>query len=114
MINSSIPVDEGIREGMLGQVIAFSQKMLAAAEQHEWTELADMSVKRQEMLERLFKNGPFEDIAEKMHDGLRKIMDIDEHIIKLGSASRNEVVRQLNQISTSQHAVKAYVVNSVK
>ena len=102
----------GVREGMLEDIVAFSQEMLAIAKQSEWIALSEMSVERQKMLELLFNKAPFDDIAEQMHAGIRKIMDIDEHIIKLGSASRDEVMGQLNQISTSRHAVKEYVTNS--
>ncbi|MCK5604176.1 flagellar protein FliT [Candidatus Pacearchaeota archaeon] len=113
MFSSSSAVQH-IQEAALRKIIIFSQEMLIVAKQHEWEALTEMSVDRQKMLESFFEKPIAEHVIENIQTGLKQIMSIDQDIVKLADASRDEATHQLSQLSTSRHAVNEYTNNGVE
>lgn len=97
--------------GRYAEMHALSQEMLRAAQAQEWERLAEMGLLRDSIVEELRIRDTARWTgaeAERKADLIRQIQVIDQEILPLAEAAREDARAQLGSIDVGKKLKKAY------
>ena len=91
------------------KVLRISQRMLATAEQGDWTLLGQLERERSRSLESLFQHPQMPAAISVIASALQQVMELDRECIALGQQAREAMAAELNQQTQGQQAVRSYL-----
>lgn len=89
------------------KIISISEKMLEHARQERWDEVTHIEQERKELLAQFFSN-PMNAQKTELSAGIRKILEKDREIVRLGSAKRDSLRNALQKFNRRKDVVEAY------
>lgn len=109
VIISSFPL-EGAKpqsEG-LNPILELSQRMLQLAQIKDWQTLASVEEARRDLIAAFFAQPYSGEAAAAIVDGIREVRALDEQIVVLSEAGRQEVANGMRQLQQAHRAMQAY------
>ncbi len=90
------------------EILALCRRMLECAERGDWDAVTDHELERRERLERYFSAAPVLGGSVGLAEAIRGIVTIDQRILTLGQARRNEIVASLRTLENGRRGAAAY------
>lgn len=89
-------------------ILRISGKMRELAHKLQWADLAQLEHKRQHLITSFFSSPVAPEEAELVHEGIYRILDMDQQIISMGKRHRAEISNKLVDFNTHKKAVSEY------
>jgi hypothetical protein len=89
-------------------ILRISGKMRQLAQQLQWADLAQLEHKRQNLIKSFFSSPVAPEDVGLVHEGIYRILDMDQQIISMGKRHRGEINNKLVDFNTYRTAVSAY------
>lgn len=93
-------------------ILNISAKMRQLAQELQWENLARLENRRQGLIKSFFSSPVAIEDTEVIHEGIHRILDIDQQIISMGKKHREEIGGKLVDLRTHRKAVSAYKTHS--
>lgn len=90
------------------RLLELTREMLELARSKDWPALAVREGERQEVARELFASPVPQAAAAAVADAVRQVLDIDQELIVLADAGREEAARAMQEVRTGQKARDAY------
>ncbi|KAB7627185.1 flagellar protein FliT [Alkalilimnicola sp. S0819] len=96
------------RERLARELLELTQSMLAHARAGEWADLALKETRRQALARDLFATPVPPEAAPVVADCVRDVLTLDQELIQLTEASREQAARAVTQAQKGQQAATVY------
>lgn len=96
------------REQLARELLELTQSMLAHARAGEWADLAAKEDRRQRLARDLFATPVPAEAASVVADCVRQVLDLDQELIQLTEAGREEAAKAVKNAQKGQQAASAY------
>lgn len=96
------------REEAARRLLALTREMLDLARAGEWPLFAQREQLRQEISQELFATPVPREAAPVVADCVRRVLDLDQELITLAEAGREEAARALRETERGRKAADAY------
>lgn len=102
---------ESERQRQWTAILEMSSRMLDQARAKEWTEVAEIEAARRKSLEAFFDQPVDAVEAERVREGIERILATDKEIASLGEVAREGLATQLGGLARGRRAQAAYNQN---
>ncbi|MHB1239322.1 MAG: flagellar protein FliT [Gammaproteobacteria bacterium] len=92
----------------LGDILSLSRAMVAAAEQGDWEAVTAQEQDRRGRIKRYFSQAPVVAASAGLTEAVHTLVALDQRVIELGKARRNQIVDTLRGLGQGSRAVRAY------
>ena len=99
---------DGDRAQQARHLLALTREMLELARAKDWPALAMREAERQQTARELFASPVPPEAATAVADCIRELLNIDQELIVLTEAGREEAAQAMNDVRTGQKARDAY------
>ncbi|MCS4502800.1 flagellar protein FliT [Arhodomonas aquaeolei] len=96
------------RERIARRLLALTREMRTFGEAGDWVGFAEREAERQELSRELFATPVPHDAAPVVADCVRRVLELDESLIELARAHRDEAARMLEESQRGRQAADAY------
>lgn len=100
------------RDNQWKRIMDLTTEMRRVADTEQWTEVLQMERDRNTLVQEFFSVPANAEEAPTLECGILEILAIDNEIIEVGRASRDNIGCQLSEIKSNRCATAAYVQNS--
>jgi len=96
------------RQKQAQELLRLTGEMLSLAKAGEWAELAVRESERQRLASELFATPVPSEAASTVADCIRRVLDLDQEVLVLVEAGRDEAARVLREANLGREALNAY------
>lgn len=93
---------------MAQRLLTLTREMLELARRQDWAGLAQRELERQDVARELFASPVPREDASTVADCVRQVLDLDQELITLSEAGREDAARAMQEVRTGREAAKAY------
>ncbi|MDM3871010.1 flagellar protein FliT [Porticoccus sp. W117] len=108
MKNSAITTTDSQRQARIQSVLSLSREMLAAAENGDWQQFAELEKSRRRDMLACFEQPVAAVEANAVRQGIEQLMAVNDQLTQCLQNAREQSARQFQALRQGQRAVGAY------
>ena len=111
MTSSSLPAGRQGGGDLFEEILLLSRKMLEEINAEDWEAMLVLEGRRQKMLQAYFSEPVSREEAERVADGIREMLDIDQSLMQKSRKMLETISGSLKNFKNGSSAVSAYQSN---